>query len=270
MHILKLQIAGIPLELQLPAAWKPYADAWLQDGDGPMLRLQSRPMQVKVHGNARGVPKLSAAEYKAVLLDGGAFYQAHYFPEIQSAEVWLNPAYVHDGLAHLLRQLSMRGVFARRGWVAHAAAVEWGDGAMIFYGPSGAGKSTLCRLAQKRRVLSDDLVALRRVKGAWHCWGLPVFNRLQRRPHLYAESRGIRGVFRLQQAPRAALEPLSRAQATATLLAVPAWSPAECGIPGLMTEVGDLLNAVPCYTLHFPKDPSFWDVIGAQFESEAA
>jgi hypothetical protein len=62
-------------------------------------------------------------------------------------------------------------VLRRRGWTCvHASAVAWNGRAVMFVGPPGAGKSTTAAAAVMRhgaRMLTDDIVALRRSRGRY-------------------------------------------------------------------------------------------------------
>ena len=66
-----------------------------------------------------------------------------------------------SGLANLVRLLLFATAPAHAALLAHAAAVEHGDGVVLFLGAAHAGKSTVARLSGQRRVWTDDAVLLR-------------------------------------------------------------------------------------------------------------
>lgn len=83
---------------------------------------------------------------------------------------WQAPLTEADVAIFLLGPV-MGSVLRRRGVLAlHASAVVLGDGAWGFVGPGGSGKSTLAAaLAQAGHALvTEDLLALRRVGGEWY------------------------------------------------------------------------------------------------------
>lgn len=193
-------------------------------------------------------------------------------------------------------------VFRRRS-ESYGGQIAKADGAYIFFGQSGAGKSTVCQLSQgqaiaghalaKRcawlRVASDDLTVVRMLGGRLLAWGLPSF---QAPPfQLSTGPFPIRAAFTLVQARRNFLRRLAAPAALAGMLAfssdifAPGRPPQRGGgrrVPGAalapsagVPPSGDpvaktvdllarLVQAVPCYELHFKKDPGFWDCIEAE------
>lgn len=68
------------------------------------------------------------------------------------------------------------------GLVVHASAGVIDGAAWVVPGRSGAGKSTFVRVAGFDRVLSDELVVLRRHAEGWRAWGTPFWSSGRTRP----------------------------------------------------------------------------------------
>ncbi len=162
-------------------------------------------------------------------------------------------------LANCLRQICTELTFMDDGAILHAAYLADDKGGYVFAGRSGAGKSTVCELSSHLRVLSDDLIAVRRQAGQYLAWGLP-------RAELHTEARPvtIRAVFVLRQSRENRLVPLAPAAALAHVLALPTRTMKNVDIGKVLALLDGLTNHVPCYELHFRKDPSFWKCIDSQ------
>jgi hypothetical protein len=83
--------------------------------------------------------------------------------------------YVHRtfDLENFFRILLSSYLSQRDGLFLHASCVEHKGFAHLFSGPSGSGKSTIASLAGERRVLSDDLVLIRKVSGEYRAFATP-------------------------------------------------------------------------------------------------
>jgi len=184
----------------------------------------------------------------------------------------LHGEYPLEATMNCLRQIIRRRIYREGGIVLHAACIQQGSSAVLFYGPSGAGKSTVCSFAgSEDAVLSDDLTALKWQKNGWMCWGLPgVFIRPHSEKaachHSALTGTPIKAVVQLIQDTNNKVEPLQKSMALASLMAVPAEDD-YCDMDfGLIEKVYNLVEEVPCYRLYFQKNAAFWDVLQQQME----
>ena len=103
------------------------------------------------------------------------------------------------------------------GLLLHAAGFALWGGAHVFPGRSGAGKSTLSRLAEGRaRLLSDELVPVRRENGRWYAYGSPFWGEMRRGGEPLRVP--LRGVYGLVKAGANSLEPAAPGRALRRLL----------------------------------------------------
>ena len=74
------------------------------------------------------------------------------------------------------------------GMLIHGCGLRHAEIGVVFPGVSGAGKTTLARKAPDADdVLSDEIVAVRRLDDGWRVFGTPVLGRLRARRHLDAQ-----------------------------------------------------------------------------------
>ena len=158
----------------------------------------------------------------------------------------------------------------------HAAGVARGGVAYLFVGPSGAGKSTVCRLSAGHGdcfVLHDDMVALSQTDEGFLAWSTPLGGEMP-------ASRSVRmplgAIFFLAQDDSNYVTRLKGWQAV-NLLVPQMLPPVSCRNGDIQIDHADslkvllaLVGAVPCYELHFRRDPSFWDCIERLPSNECA
>jgi hypothetical protein len=196
---------------------------------------------------------------------GGRVYQTlDLAPDLRQARARLEPAGLEDEAAPfclrepLLELWIAALLFAGRGVLLHAAALRTPDGALhAFVGRSGAGKSTLAGLlapAGLGELVTDDRLVVRPAGQGFRAWGTPWHGTAGRgRPG----SGELRGVWLLEQAPRAERLPAGPGEAALHLAANcfrAAW-PAG-GAAELLETCARLAERVPCRRLRFPRDPS--------------
>jgi hypothetical protein len=69
-------------------------------------------------------------------------------------------------------------------------------------------------------------------------------------------------MFRLVQAKKVFIEPISHGQALAELIAnTPIVAAEAIFIRHLLNQAAELISSIPVYRLHFLPDDSFWDVV---------
>ncbi|MDF1512955.1 MAG: hypothetical protein P1S60_04000 [Anaerolineae bacterium] len=259
-------IANLALKLVGPDNWlSPLASAWAPwhtaAGDSQpwnlvinmdaALAVPEAPLfAVEPHCRG-GMCILEAPGYK-VQIDAGSIYGemvAH--PEAQVADV-----------GYFLRVAVALCAFTHRAMLFHAACVVHHEKGYLLFGLSGSGKTTASLLSAPDQVLNDDLLLLWPVEGGWDVYGTP-----------FGKRRGSRMVAPLQAALRLVqdtdvyLEPLSKGRALTELVAnSPIVSADRVWLPELMERWMQFMDQVPVQALHFKKDPSFWEVIDAQWK----
>jgi hypothetical protein len=156
------------------------------------------------------------------------------------------------------------------GVLVHSSCVVDSDGnAYLFFGPSGSGKTTVSQLSLRtgRQVLSDDMNAVTASGHNTIVEKLPFFGDLGPTSTLDA-SYPLRAICRLQKGDIHSLQVMSRAEATAALLACspnvnlnPFWQ------ERLVSNLQTLVKTVPVYFLTFVRDGGFWDVLAKELRS---
>ncbi|NCC52366.1 MAG: hypothetical protein EOM20_14270 [Spartobacteria bacterium] len=223
-------------------------------------------LRVEQVGEAGSPEVLSLGASFSDCIEGENEYTAYLNHSGTSVLLLLHGEYPLEATMNCLRQVIRRRIYSEGGIVLHAACIRQGSDAYLFYGPSGAGKSTVCSFAAAGHVvLSDDLTCLKRKAGGWVCWGMPgvVRNPNPESTPVYTGT-PLKAVIRLIQASTTKLAPLHKSLALASLMAVPFEDTRfDMGF-GIMEKVNRLVEDVPCYSLHFRKDPEFWDVISQQ------
>lgn len=179
------------------------------------------------------------------------------------------------GLEYFLRVTYAQLAYQRGGFLCHGAGIIHRQKGYLFFGHSGAGKTTVSRLSQQDQVLNDDLVILlppgapppeddQAAAGMdpdqWSIHATPFWNPTQVKPSRLSHS--LAAGFRLVQNTSVHLQPLTKGQALARLLAcVPILSMNTAEEQGLLDRIENLQSKIPIFDLHFQKEPSFWQTI---------
>lgn len=152
----------------------------------------------------------------------------------------------------------------RGGALIHAASGVFEDRAYVFYGESGAGKSTLAECNRRARILSDDLtLALPAPEGGLDLVGSPFRGTYTGGPQVLGRFPLAAG-FRLVQSSRADVRQVTRAVALSELVGnLPFVAECFSARPDLFAAAQRSFAGVPLAHLHFRKDDSYWDAIGA-------
>lgn len=164
----------------------------------------------------------------------------------------------------LYLSLALNAVALRKGgFVVHAAGISHHGHGFLCLGPSGTGKTTLSRLSSGDVVLNDDLALVMPAGEGWVVCGTPFSNPHQYPPH--HASAPLHAVLRLRQSPDHRLEPLAPSAALAELVSsVALLSNLPPLAPRVLEIASRLIEAVPCFNLHFRKDAGFWRLIEEQ------
>lgn len=140
------------------------------------------------------------------------------------------------------------------GLVVHASAGVAQGGGWLLPGRSGAGKSTAVRNGGFDRVLSDEMVVLRRHEDGFQLWGTPFWS--EDRPLPYdAGSAPLTLLGRLRKHPEVAVAPLDPDEAAAHLLAcVTLYETTEAARRLAFELACDVACATRCVELSFPRE----------------
>jgi hypothetical protein len=164
-----------------------------------------------------------------------------------------------------LDQILIALALAGEGLIVHAAAVQFGAGAVVLAGASGAGKTTIARIcaAAGRPVLSDDRVIIRRSPQGWMAYGTPWPGEGK-----FAENRGLPlgGVVFLARGDESGLAPLppsALARRLTPLATIPWFDPASRS--RCLDLLADLASAVPVHELAFRPDAGAELALAADF-----
>jgi hypothetical protein len=157
-------------------------------------------------------------------------------------------------LDYPLDEIAFRDHLAHDGaLLLHASAVIVDAGAVLFIGHSGAGKSTTAALwrrhARGARVLSDDRVVVRPVRGRPWAWGTPWHGSGR---WASPERAPVAAVCVLEQAGSTSLEPIGSPLAAAEVLArafPPIWDAFALG--RALDTAAAVAAAVPVMRLRF-------------------
>ena len=123
--------------------------------------------------------------------------------------------YAFDSFLRVLWTLLLSNA---EGGLFHAAGVQAGGLALLFPGRSGAGKSTLARKVKPpARVLSDELVPVRRGPRGWEAYGAPFWGEF-RAGKATAADRPLARIAFLRQGPTLGVRRLSTAETARRLL----------------------------------------------------
>lgn len=161
-------------------------------------------------------------------------------------------------VSYPLDQLLMMYFLARRrGMLAHAAGVVIAGKAYLFAGVSGAGKSTFSLLlaaARAGRMLSDERVIVRSVRGRLEAFGTPWAGTAN---IASAASAPLAGIFLLKHGKANRIEPLepvSAADRMLPMISIP-WYDPDAAAP-IVAFVKRLASRVPVHEFSFVRDGS--------------
>lgn len=209
----------------------------------------------------------------AYLLDGPRFY-GMIQPSRDMAALRMRSMHPVREVEYFLRSALALFAVERDGLLIHCAALKrpGSDGASggagliyLFMGQSGSGKSTvagLSRAAGRATALGDDLILLRREGDGWRAYGTPFWNLETVERDGQLETGPVAGIYKLVQDRAVFAEPMSRAAATAELLAnCPVVNDQPALLPILIGRCSEIAGAITVRRLHFRKDDTFWDVI---------
>lgn len=156
-----------------------------------------------------------------------------------------------EPLETLLTAVYASRLLRNGGFMLHAAAIVGEAGALVFFGPSGSGKTTVSELVGEG-VLTDEITAIRPTGHGYVVSSVPWRGQARTAP--------LAGLFRLRQAARTSITPLSGLDTVRQLLPSVFFARADAGELGRFLETAETLaRSVRAYDMAFTRDRSFWD-----------
>jgi hypothetical protein len=159
------------------------------------------------------------------------------------------------GLRILLSHLLLRN----DGMLIHGAAIESGRRGYLFYGPSETGKTTISRISAQagKRILTDELTAVRRIDGRYIIFGTPFWGEFQ--GESTADGIELSAMVQPIKSDRPTVTPSGPADAAHGLLKtiVNFSADAESNCRAL-DAVADLTSSVGSRRLFFSRTGDFW------------
>jgi hypothetical protein len=208
-------------------------------------------------------------------LDGGLLIQRTDFAARVDFAAGRGVCVVAPGMVRLAVETFLRILYAglaaqQGGLLLHAAGVVRGGAAAVFPGVSGTGKSTIASLAPPdASVLSDEMVLVRPVAGRFEAFGTPFFG-TGGWPGLRPGA-PLRAVYLPVKAGTVGVDPVRPALALRGLLAaVLSFDPDPVRNQALLDAAARLVAEVPCRTLRFRRDATFWAVIDAGLDGSVS
>lgn len=264
MKTLDIGIADIPLRLE--CADEPFLNDLLRERyEVFVLACSPQPhIRVVLHPKSTPPTRVRMGTVNVRQAEGGwrfvyDTFVANVTADAKYAEVdCLRSAYAVDSF---LRTIVALVLPQQGGVLIHASAVRYAERGYVFVGRSGAGKTTVARLlADRAEVLSDELVALRRMPNEWRVYGTPFWGDFARAG--VNLSAPLHAIYLLHQHREHRLETLSRREAMMGILQgslqfaegtqVAEW---------MLNVVSGLVQDVPIYRLQFLPDAGFWEVV---------
>lgn len=168
----------------------------------------------------------------------------------------LNNIKIFDaGLRILLSHLLLRN----NGMLIHGAAIESDRRGYLFYGPSETGKTTISRISAQagKRILTDELTAVRRIDGRYIIFGTPFWGEFQ--GESTADGIELSAMVRPIKSDCPAVKSSGPADAAHGLLKtiVNFSADAESNCRAL-DAVADLTSSVGSHRLFFSRTGDFW------------
>jgi hypothetical protein len=147
-----------------------------------------------------------------------------------------------------------------KGLLLHACGVIQKKKAYLFFGLSDAGKSTVAGLSKRYHVLSDDIIALRKVSSCYRAFTTPwkQGSFIQPQPHFSAP---VAALFFLKKAKRISFHPLTPPEAMVRILSCHTHFFLYTERPlvdELFFTCAEFVKSAPAYLMEFQKDADFW------------
>jgi len=250
---INLEIGGIGCQIFAPHMVFYYP--WqliLKRKYAPFLKKKIRP-KIKIFFRSYGQIGLTGKIFKSNL----HFGQAGFDLEKKEAEIspFLNFAFF-DFFFKNIFGLSLPHF---GGFMLHASSVAKDGKAYIFAGTPGSGKSTVVKLSRNYHPLADDSTIVRRWRNKFFVFSSPFYEKEKiKKANLVFP---LRGVYFVIKHRRDYLTKLSPSLAVKKLIVNARPYLSDEFLQKAFPIATELVESTPCYTLHFKKSSSFWEVI---------
>jgi hypothetical protein len=150
-------------------------------------------------------------------------------------------------------------IMRKNGLLLHSSAVVRGNSAFVFSGPSGSGKTTIARLSKARKILNDEIVALRIDHGKKvFVQGTPFWGQMGTGP-FSKKSYPVRNIFFLKKSLVLSALPVVPAVAVRKLLrCVCLFSRDPDELLTALETCIRIVSLTDCRELRFPKQQLDW------------
>ncbi|MEM7117498.1 MAG: hypothetical protein AAF614_34010 [Chloroflexota bacterium] len=180
--------------------------------------------------------------------------EADFQPDIKHPE-YLFGSIVRIMLSYLLLE--------QNGCLIHSTGLIRNGQGYLFVGKSGAGKSTVARIsAPTTKILSDDLTLTQYRDGEMSVFGTPFWGDFKG-DNVNNFGAPLQGIYFLRQADKNDVTQLAVGPAMRQLLGSVMYFGQEDRKTAvqILNIVKNLCTSIPCYTLDFVPDNSFWKLI---------
>lgn len=164
-----------------------------------------------------------------------------------------------------LRVLYFLLLIKNQSFLLHSAGVVNQGFAYLFSGPSYSGKTTVVRLSDNFPILSDEIVAIKKLKNIYFAYPTPFWGEFSLPGDKYKKSgrARIKGIFFLERkSKKFHLKKLGLSQGLSRLLRnILFFSKDNFLIQEIINLSTDFLHQVPSYELSFLAEKSFWEKI---------
>lgn len=160
--------------------------------------------------------------------------------------------YSADNIYHLdsfLRMFYSVMLMEKNGLLLHSCAIAKGDKAAVFSGRSNSGKTTTARLFPRPRVLSDEVVALRKSGRTWYAYSTPFWGEMK--PGGKSVRKKLKAVYFLKRGRGFRTAGLSRGESVKSLMRNMLFF-VKKGAGGLCIDaLSELAADIPCRNFYF-------------------
>lgn len=211
----------------------------------------------KNNSNTEGIaPQLLLKKGKLILLCGDFEIEIN-LSEHSGKGIIEKNIYSFDSF---LRILYTYLLLEKQGFLIHSSGVVKKKQAYLFPGVSMAGKSTIARFSAGSFILSDELVAVRKIGGQYRAYSTPFTGELD----LPAQNLSfpINGVYFPRKSQNNILAALTLKQSLPKFLTnILFFNSEKHFLDKIFGIAEDFLLAVPAYKMQFTLTPTFWKII---------
>ncbi len=172
--------------------------------------------------------------------------------EVQTSYKW--------AVGDLLRSFFSIYLVKTGGFLLHASCIIHRGGAYIFCGPTETGKTTIARLAERRPVLTDESVAIRKHSNAFQAFATPFFGEFG----MINKNRNgkIKALFFIGKSNSFSHEKVANFDAHLELFKnIVLSGRSNQMVEDLFNTFSEFTNKVPCFKLYFKQSPLLWRYI---------